>query len=145
MVKKPQNLVNVIYEWPLIWFYVFWGVQVDPYGDVVVKYGLLSDQITLLSSALQWYYPGWDRQLSGFPICMPCLDVRQNPTFLPMEGVYQTKLKFICLVTKFWFFSGLEILQVLMFERKFKILQASMFLIFITILMDTERRRSIYF
>ena len=30
--------------------------------------------------------PGRDRPLSGFPICKPCLDVRQNP--FPMEGVH---------------------------------------------------------
>ena len=33
--------------------------------------------------------PGWDRQLSGFPICKPCLDVRQNPsrdTHFPSYG-----------------------------------------------------------
>ena len=33
--------------------------------------------------------PGWDRLLSGFPICKPCLDVRQNSsrdTHFPFYG-----------------------------------------------------------
>ena len=40
----------------------------------------------------QFVSPGRERPLSGFPICKPCLYVRQNPlgipTFLPMEGVH---------------------------------------------------------
>ena len=36
--------------------------------------------------------PGRDRPLSGFPICKPCLDVRQNPskdTHFPSYGRHQ--------------------------------------------------------
>ena len=37
----------------------------------------------------QFVSPGRDRPLSGFPICKPCLDVRQNPsrdTHFPSYG-----------------------------------------------------------
>ena len=37
--------------------------------------------------------PGRDRPLSGFPICKPYLDVRQNPSFLLMEGVHSQNPK----------------------------------------------------
>ena len=35
-----------------------------------------------------------DRPLAGYPMCKPCLDMRQNPIFLLMEGVHpKTKTK----------------------------------------------------
>merc|ERR1712218_549751 len=55
--------------------------------------------------------PGRDRPLSGFPICKPCLDVRQNPsrdTHFPSYGrrpLPKTKKTTFCVFQSFVSFS----------------------------------------
>ena len=53
--------------------------------------------------------PGRDRPLSGFPICKPCLDVRQNPsrdTHFPSYGrrpLPKPKPKMQAMAVRIWF------------------------------------------
>ena len=65
------------------------GIRLQLLCDVKIEVG--TGSLPYLGNYLDFQFvsPGRDRPLSGFPICKPCLDVRQNPskdTHFPSYG-----------------------------------------------------------